>query len=109
MKVLIACELSGRVRDEFIAVGHDAWSCDLEPSEQPGPHLQCDVLTVLDRGWDMMIAFPPCTYLTIAAEWAYTDGSYHQKTKPETLVGAARRAAREDALKLVRALLDAPI
>lgn len=59
--------------------------------------------------WDLMIAHPPCTYLTIAAEWAYGDGPYHQRVKPTTLVGAARRQAREDALAFVQELYDAPI
>jgi hypothetical protein len=63
VKVLVACECSGRVRDAFTALGHDAWSCDLLPSDTPGNHLQCDVLTVLDRDWDLMIAHPPCRYL----------------------------------------------
>jgi hypothetical protein len=63
MKVLVACEFSGRVRDAFIAKGHDAVSCDLLPTECPGPHIQCDVLEILDDGWDLMIAHPPCTYL----------------------------------------------
>jgi hypothetical protein len=64
MKVLIACEFSGTVRDAFIARGHDAVSCDLLPSERPGPHIQGDVLEHLGDGWDMMIAHPPCTYLS---------------------------------------------
>lgn len=66
MKVLIACEFSGIVRDAFIARGHDAVSCDLLPTEQPGPHIQGDVLEILDDGWDLMIAFPPCTYLCVS-------------------------------------------
>jgi hypothetical protein len=75
----------------------------------PGNHFQCDVLSILDRGWDLAIFHPPCTFLTSAAEWAFGDGPYHQKVKPGTLVGAARRQAREEALELVRALLAAPI
>lgn len=63
MKVLVACEFSGIVRDAFLARGHDAWSCDLLPTESPGPHIQGDVLEILNDGWDMMIAHPPCTYL----------------------------------------------
>lgn len=70
MKVLVACEFSGIVRDVFLARGHDAWSCDLLPSESEGPHLKCDVLTILDQGWDMMVAFPPCTHLAVSgARW----------------------------------------
>ncbi len=64
MKVLIACEYSATVRDAFASRGHDAWSCDLLPSDKGGQHIQGDVLEVLDRGWDLMIAHPPCTYLT---------------------------------------------
>jgi hypothetical protein len=61
MKVLVACEFSGTVRDAFAARGHDAWSCDILPTDKPGQHLQCDVREVLDRKWDIMIAHPPCT------------------------------------------------
>lgn len=63
MKVLIACEFSGIVREAFKARGHDAWSCDLLPTEIPGQHIQDDVLKHLNDGWDLMIAHPPCTYL----------------------------------------------
>ena len=63
MKVLIACEFSGIVRDAFIKCGHDAWSCDLLPTERAGPHIQDDVLAHLNESWDIMIAHPPCTYL----------------------------------------------
>lgn len=111
MKVLIACEYSGIVRDEFIKRGHDAISCDLLPTERPGPHYQGDVRDLLNnpRGYDLLIGFPDCTYLTNSAAWAYTDGPYHQKVKPGTLVGAARREAREKALDFFNTLLWAPI
>ena len=66
MKILIACEYSGTVRDAFAAKGHDVWSCDILPTESPGNHFQGDVLEHLDKGWDMMIAHPPCTYLSNA-------------------------------------------
>jgi len=66
MRVLVACEFSGIVRDAFKAKGHDAWSCDLLPTERPGNHIQGDVLAHLNDGWDLMIAHPPCTYLTCA-------------------------------------------
>jgi len=66
MRVLIACEFSGVVRDAFKAKGHDAWSCDLLPTERPGNHIQGDVLSILNDGWDLMIAHPPCTYLSKA-------------------------------------------
>lgn len=64
MRVLIACEYSGTVRDAFIRAGHDAMSCDLLPTDSPGPHYQGDVFDVINDGWDLMIAHPPCTYLT---------------------------------------------
>lgn len=63
MRVLVACEYSGRVREAFAAKGHDAWSCDLLETEQPGQHIQGDVLELLDGSWDLVIAHPPCTYL----------------------------------------------
>ena len=63
MRALIACEYSGRVRDAFTALGWDAWSCDLLPSDATGQHYQCDILDVLNNNWDILIAFPPCTYL----------------------------------------------
>ena len=70
MRVLVACEFSGIVRDAFRARGHDAISCDLLPSERPGPHIQGDVLPHLGDGWDLMIAHPPCTDLALSgARW----------------------------------------
>lgn len=71
MRVLVACEFSGIVRDAFIAKGHNAWSCDLLATEREGPHIQGDVLEHLNEGWDLMIAHPPCTYLSRAgaAHW----------------------------------------
>jgi len=96
MKVLIACEFSGIVRDAFAKIGHDAWSCDLLPSERPGKHIQCDVRDVLDNGWDMMIAHPPCTYLANSGvRWLYE--------KPE------RWKKLEEAAKFFKTLLNAPI
>jgi len=66
MKVLVACEFSGAVRDAFTKLGHDAWSCDLLPNETPGNHYQGSVLDIIGGGeWDLMIAHPPCTYLTL--------------------------------------------
>ena len=66
MRVLIACETSGRVRDAFRAAGHDAVSCDVLPTEAPGPHIEGDVLPHLADGWDMIVAFPPCTHLAVS-------------------------------------------
>ena len=75
MKVLICCEYSGIVRDAFIEKGHDAWSCDLLPTESPGPHMKGDILKITNgvnmlEGWDLMIAHPPCTHLAVSgARW----------------------------------------
>ena len=70
MRVLVACEFSGIVRDAFLAKGHDAWSCDLLLTERKGPHIQDDVLKHLNEKWDLMIAHPPCTYLAVSgARW----------------------------------------
>jgi hypothetical protein len=70
MRVLVACEYSGTVRDAFIAMGHEAISCDLLPTEKPGPHIQGDVLPLLGDGWDLMICHPPCTHLSVSgARW----------------------------------------
>jgi len=79
MKVLIACEYSGIVRDAFAAKGHDAWSCDILPTESKGNHIQDDVLKHLDKGWDLMIAHPPCTYLSNAgARFLYPKGKLNE-------------------------------
>ena len=73
MRVLVACEFSGTVRDAFIARGHDAISCDLLPTESPGPHYQGNVFDIINDGFDLMIAHPPCTRLTRAGErWLKT-------------------------------------
>jgi len=80
MKILIACEYSATVRDAFRARGHDAWSCDLLPTEgNANYHIQGDVLNELHRGWDMMIGHPPCTYLANSGvRWLYNeDGTYN--------------------------------
>ena len=96
MRVLIACEYSGAVRDAFRAAGYDAMSCDLLPSEVPGPHYQGDVRDVLGDGWDLMIAHPPCTYLSVSGmHW--------------TRRGLRDPQLTEDALDFVRLLLAAPI
>lgn len=109
MRVLVACEYSGRVREAFRALGHDAWSCDFLPAEDNSPfHLQQDVLTVLNDEWDLMIAHPDCTYLTSAAEWCYKDNP-GKRMSPGVLFGADRRRAREEALEFVRKLMSAPI
>jgi hypothetical protein len=96
MKVLIACEYSGVVRDAFIARGHDAVSCDLLPTESEGPHYTGDVFDIINDEWDLMIAHPPCTYLC--------SSGLHWNKKVE-----GRAEKTEEALEFVQALLDAPI
>lgn len=95
MKVLVACEFSGVVRDAFAACGHEAWSCDLLPSEKPGQHIQDDVLGHLDEGWDLMVAHPPCTRLcNSGVRW---------------LAERDLWADLEKACQFFKALLDAPV
>ena len=72
-RILVACEYSGVVRDAFIALGHDAMSCDFLPTEAPGPHYQGDVRDVLDFPWDLMIAHPPCTHLSVSGARHFSD------------------------------------
>jgi hypothetical protein len=97
LRVLVACEYSGTVRDAFIRRGHYAASCDLLPSESPlGDHYQCSVLDILDHGWDLMIAHPPCTYLSVSGMHWTTRGLRDPKLT-------------EDALEFVQQLMDAPI
>ena len=79
MRVLIACEFSGIVREAFKARGHDAWSYDLLPSEIPGNHIQGDVLKILGDGWDLMIAHPPCTHLASSGARWFKDKQIEQK------------------------------
>jgi hypothetical protein len=101
MKILIACEFSGIVRDAFKAKGHDAWSCDLLPTEREGNHIQGDVLEILDDGWDMMIAHPPCTYLTV------TGNKWFKPEYKERF--PTREQDRKDAIEFFMALANAPI
>jgi len=95
MRVLIACEYSGTVRDAFIAQGHEAMSCDLLPTDRPGPHYQGDIADILVHDWDLMIAHPPCTHLAVS-------GAKHFAAKQAD----GRQAA---ALDFVRMLMGAPI
>lgn len=82
MKILIACEYSGRVRDAFLKQGHDAISCDLLPTDSPGPHYQGDIFDVIDNGWDLMVAHPPCTYLCNSGVcWLHKDPSRWEKMR----------------------------
>jgi hypothetical protein len=91
MKVLIACEFSGIVREAFRAKGHDAWSCDYEPTEIPGQHIEWDVVEYLERDWDLMLAFPPCTHLAVSGARWFKDKRKEQEEASRfflTLVGA---------------------
>lgn len=102
MRVLVACEYSGRVRDAFRALGHDACSCDLLPTEVDGPHIVGDVLPLLDDGWDLMVAHPPCTYLANSGvRWLY--GGKGQERDEQ------RWQAMRDAALFFRSLMVAPI
>lgn len=93
MRVLVACEFSGLVRDAFASRGHDAWSCDLLQSERPGNHHVGDVVPLLTGGWDLMIAHPPCTFLcSSGARW-----------------WSGRRREQDEALEFVRLLMNADI
>ncbi len=96
MRVLVACEYSGVVREAFKARGHYAMSCDFLPTDAPGPHHQGDVLPLLQDRWDLMIAFPPCTYLC-------SSGLHWNKRRPE------RAAQTEEAVEFVTELWMAPI
>jgi hypothetical protein len=93
MKVLIACEYSGAVRDAFIAQGHDAISCDLLPTDAPGPHYQGDVRDIIEDGFDLMVAHPPCTHLAVSGARWFKD----------------KQVEQAEGLDFVRLLLSAPI
>ena len=96
MRVLVACEYSGTVRDAFLARGHDAMSCDILPTDVDGPHYQGDVRDIINDGWDLMIAHPPCTYLTNSGvTWLHKDPS--------------RWAKLDEGAAFFKSLLDAPI
>ena len=84
MKVLVACEFSGIVREAFKKRGHDAWSCDLLDTEIPGNHIKGDVLARLDDGWDLMIAHPPCTYLAVSGSAWLNSPLYPNRRKDQT-------------------------
>jgi hypothetical protein len=105
MKVLIACEFSGTVRDAFIKAGHDAVSCDLLPTESAGPHYEGDVRDILNHGWDMLIAHPTCTYLTNTAVCHLHSPD---QTKP-SLKGKPRWDALDESAAFFRLLLECDI
>lgn len=110
MKILIACEYSGRTRRAFAALGHEVWSADFEPAEDGSEfHYQGDCFDLIEKvQFDLMVAHPPCTYLTNSAEWAFRDVQT-KRMKPGTLIGAERRAARDEAVAFVLRLANAAI
>jgi site-specific DNA-cytosine methylase len=93
LRVLVACEYSGSVRDAFRALGHDAMSCDLLPTDVPGPHHQGDVFEIINEGFDLMVAHPPCTHLAVSGARWFKHKQNEQK----------------EALEFVQRLMDAPI
>lgn len=95
MRVLIGCEFSGVIRDAFAAKGHDAWSCDLLPTESPGNHIEGDVLEVIEDGWDLAILHPPCTYLSFAGTHCWN--------------APGRAELREAAFEFFMKMVNAPI
>lgn len=112
MYILVGHEESQTVTKALRRNGHKAFSCDLKPCSGGFPewHLQRDVFEAIELlRWDAALFFPDCTYLTISAEWAYSDGPYHQNVKASTLVGAARREARTQAVEHVKRLYQSAI
>jgi len=108
-RVLIGYSCCPLTREAFERAGCEAWTCDLLPARDGSPrHLQCDIWEVAQDRWDAAIFHPMCTYLTVSAAWAFTDGPYHQREKPGTLEGAERREARDAALENFRRLLALP-
>jgi hypothetical protein len=101
VKVLIACEYSGAVRDAFLSLGHDAISCDLLPTDSPGPHYQGDIFDIINDGFDLMIAHPPCTYLTNAGvTWLYNKDKSRNERRWDNM---------RDGAEFFKQLLNAPI
>jgi len=109
MRVLVACEFSGIVRDAFANLGHDAWSCDLLPTEREGQHIQGDVLVVLGNGWDLMIAHPPCTYLTNAGVRHLHEHVTSRNGIRAKVHGQARWEAMQESAGFFNRLKRAPI
>lgn len=112
MKVLIACEYSGAVRDAFIKRGHDAMSCDLLPTDVDGPHYQGNVFDIINDGWDLMVAHPPCTFLAVSgAQWYYHPEDKHlpvDQRRPHPKY-PNRASDREEAVEFFMKLANANI
>lgn len=100
MKVLVACEYSGTVRDAFLKLGHEATSCDLLPTDSPGPHYQGDVQDILHEPWDLLIAHPPCTYICRSG--------LHWNNRGVKVDGRDRSELTEEALAFARMFIDGP-
>lgn len=107
MRVLIGYSRCPHTRAAFEQQGHEVWTCDLLAADHPR-HYCGDIWDIARDQWDMAVYHPMCTYLTVSAAWAFGDGPYHQKVKPDTLVGADRRAARDEAIENFRRLLALP-
>lgn len=116
-KILLGYTACPLTREAFEKQGHDVWTCDLLPARDGSPkHHQCDIREVLGYTWAMAVLHPMCTYLTVSCAWAFNDPNYekypevgyHQRIKPDTPVGADRRALREEALDNFRMLLELP-
>lgn len=104
LRVLVGCEFSGAVREAFRKLGHDAWSCDLLPSEQPGPHIVGDVLEAIKDRWDLGIMFPPCTFVC--------SSGLHWNTRADeegNLIFPDRAQATEEAIEFARKIMEADI
>lgn len=112
MKILVACEFSGIVRDAFIARGHYAVSCDLLPSERPGPHLKLDVRLLLEWPWDLMIAHPPCTHLAVSGARWFKDKQKEQEEALEfvaqLLSASVPRIALENPISIISSRIRKP-
>jgi len=109
LRVLVGCEYSGTVRDAFLALGHDAMSCDLLPSDAGGPHYQGDIFDIIDDGWDIGIFHPPCTYLTNAGvRWLHEHVQSRRGKKP-VISGAVRWDYMREGAEFFKKLLNCSI
>ncbi len=112
MKVLVACEYSGIVRDAFLARGHDAMSCDLLDTEQPGPHYKGDIREIMGHGWDLMVAHPPCTHLAVSGARWFKDKKRDQEESlsfvAELLAADIPRIALENPVSIISSRIRKP-
>jgi site-specific DNA-cytosine methylase len=112
VKVLIACEYSGVVRDAFLARGHDAMSCDLLPTDVAGPHYQGDVFDIINNGWDLMIAHPPCTHLAVSGARWFKDKQQEQAEALDfvrrLLAASVAKIALENPISIISSRIRKP-